>query len=231
VREANRHYIDLLSFVTHELRSSLSAAMLNVGLLRRGNYGALSDEQLEGVTAVDDTLRRLNDLTLNYLQLSRIEEGHRMLNRQPLDLRRDVVAPVLDGLRTPIEQAGMRVENGVPDGLVVAADRNLLRIVYQNLLHNAVKFGRRGGRIELGAETQPGRAVLTVRNEGPGIAPERLPELFRKFRHFDVDSEQGKQGTGVGLFIVRQIVEQHGGEIAAESEPGRSATFRFTLLC
>ncbi len=230
IRETNRNYIDLLSFVTHELRSSLSAAMLNVSLLRRGSYGDLDADQQEGVRAVDATLQRLNDLTLNYLQLSRIEEGHRMIHRQPLDLRRDVIDPVLEGLAAPITEAGMIVENRVRHGLEVAADRALVRIVYQNLVGNAVKFGRRGGRIELDAEEQPGRAVLTVRNEGAGFPPERIPELFGKFRHFDVDSEQGRQGTGVGLFIVKQIIEQHGGEITAESEPGRSATFRFTLL-
>lgn len=230
IRETNRNYIDLLSFVTHELRSSLSAAMLNISLLRRGSYGELGADQQDGVRAVDATLQRLNDLTLNYLQLSRIEEGHRMIHRQPLDLRRDVIDPVLEGLATQLDEAGMTVDNRVPPGLEVAADRALIRIVYQNLLTNAVKFGRRGGRIELDAGAQPGRAVLTVRNDGAGISPERIPEMFRKFRHFDVDSEHGKQGTGVGLFIVKQIIEQHGGEIAAESEPGRSATFRFTLL-
>ncbi len=230
VAEANRNYIDLLSFVTHDLRSRLAAALLNTDLLKNGDYGPLGPEQAEGVGAVEETLRGLNDVTLNYLQLARIEEGHRMLDRKALDLRRDVIEPVLRGLEGLVARAGMRVEQNVPEGLVVAGDRNLLRIVYQNLLQNAVKFGRRGGRIALEGRPEDGRAVLSVFNEGEGIASAYLPEVFRKFRRFDVGAAEGRAGTGVGLYVARQIVEQHGGHIEVESVPGESARFRFTLL-
>lgn len=230
VEEANRGYIDLLSFVTHELRSSLASAMFNVDLMSQGDYGALTDDLREGVAVIADTLRRLDDLTFNYLQLSRIEAGHTLIDRKEVPLRKAVVEPVLKELDARIRHAEMRVENRIESGLVVAGDEALLRTVFMNVLGNAVKYGRHGGCMDLWSERREGHAELHVRNEGRGIPADRLEAVFERFRHFDVDEETGRAGTGVGLFVSRQIVRQHGGDMWAVSQPGAYAELVFTLL-
>jgi len=111
----------------------------------------------------------------------------------------------------------------------VAADRSLLRIVYDNLLANAVKYGRPGGRIMLGARPGEKEVELWVQNEGEGIPADRIPQLFGKFSRLEEHKRQGTKGTGLGLYICRQIAQKHGGRIWAESEPGQWARFTIAL--
>ena len=229
IEEANRSYIDLLSFVTHELRGCLAGAILNVKLMEEGSFGPLDDRVAEGVGIISDTLVRLNDLTLNYLQLSRIEAGRMLLDRAAVRLVADVIAPVLADLASEIDRTHMSIDVNVPEDLFVNADRDLLRIVYHNLLTNAAKFGRHGGRIVLDAKVAEGSVTASVWNDGPGIRQDRLDEVFKKFRHFDVGDEQGKTGTGVGLFIVQKIIDEHGGRISVDSKENEYACFSFSL--
>ena len=230
IEEANRNYIDLLGFVAHELRNGVASALLNVQTVDEGACGDVGPDVREALRTVADALRRINGETINYLQLARIEEGHRLIERRPVRVRGDVVDPVLESLRPVLRRSGQQVENDIADDLVAAGDRDLLRVVFQNLVHNAAKFGRPGGRIVLGARPEPGRIVFHVWNDGEGIPPGRMAELFKKFRHFDAGGPAGQSGTGVGLFIVRRIVQAHGGDIRAASEPGAWADFEFHLL-
>jgi signal transduction histidine kinase len=112
---------------------------------------------------------------------------------------------------------------------MIIADPALMRIVYSNLITNAIKYGRSGGTITLGFREDTNCYRLHVKNEGPGIARERLNEIFAKFVRFEI-KELGKQvGTGLGLYNTREIIEKHGGKIWAESVEGTWADFIFTL--
>lgn len=225
----NRNYLETLGFVSHELRNGLGTALFNAAALDEGAYGALSGEQRQGLQLVRDSLDWLNHLLLNYLQLSRIEKGELLVKATPVALARDVVRPAAAGLEKAFASKGMPLVLAVPEDLDVIADPALLRVALENLLGNAYKYGRSGGRVEVTAVAAGEEVEVAVFNEGPGIAPERLARLFRKFERFDVAEPSGKRGTGLGLFIVRQILHSHGGEILAESEPGSWARFRFTL--
>jgi signal transduction histidine kinase len=123
----------------------------------------------------------------------------------------------------------MEVVNEVPEDLEVYADNTLLRVVYDNLISNAVKYGREGGRIELDARSGEDQHTLSVFNEGRGISPEQKPKLFKKFSRLDSPEYSKEKGTGLGLYICREIVAEHGGEIWAESEEGEWVRFSFTL--
>ena len=197
--------------------------------VKDGYLGDLSPEQRKALEAVARSLDYFQDLIKKYLSLSRIERGALEVRKVPLALRPEVVDPAVEALRRELEEKGMAVEVRIPPGMRVVADRDLLRIVYDNLLSNAIKYGKEGGRIVLEARESDDEVVLSVWNEGPGIPRDKLPLLFQKFSRLDVPSHAKKRGTGLGLFICKEIVERHGGRIWAESEEGKWAKFSFTL--
>jgi signal transduction histidine kinase len=123
----------------------------------------------------------------------------------------------------------MLVENRISESMVLHADGNLIRIVYDNLLSNAVKYGREGGAIVLDAQESEDKVTLSVRNDSEGIPPEKMAVLFKKFSRLDSPEYAGKRGTGLGLYICKEIVEKQGGAIWADSRVGEWVKFSFTL--
>ncbi|MBD3268176.1 HAMP domain-containing protein, partial [bacterium] len=232
IERINSNYMEMLGFVTHELRSTVSSALFNIGLLKDGSYGALQDDQEEGIDHVENSLRYLSELTNNYLQLSRIEKGELIINKTSVNLQEDVIEPVRLAFHRQLDNRDMQLVNEVPPDFTLPADANLLRVVYENLLGNAIKFGKEEGRIELDAYyVEEKTMALTIWNEGKRIDEERLPMLFKKFERYDVDERSGKQGSGLGLFIVQQIVKVHGGEIEVETQENDGVKFVITLPC
>ncbi|MGI5860891.1 MAG: HAMP domain-containing sensor histidine kinase [Myxococcales bacterium] len=229
IEAANRNYLEMLSFVSHELRSGLGTALFNLALVEEGSFGKLHDEQREGLELVGSSLRYLAGLLDKFLQLSRIERGELLTKKTAVALLRDVVRPALSGLEPQLRERAMQVELSIPEDLDVLGDPSLLRVVYENLVSNAVKYGRPGGRLVLAARRLDGKVELEAWNEGPGIPLERVPHIFRRFERYDVEQVGGRRGSGLGLFIVRQIVRRHGGEIVAESKPGEWARFRICI--
>jgi two-component system sensor histidine kinase KdpD len=120
------------------------------------------------------------------------------------------------------------VERELPEAIVLKADAALLKIAYRNLLDNALKYGKKGGRIRLACEEKDGGFHFEVWNEGKGLTPEQISRLFEKFARIE-SHEEATRSTGLGLFITREIITKHHGEIRAESEPGQWMRFRFTL--
>jgi CheY-like chemotaxis protein/anti-sigma regulatory factor (Ser/Thr protein kinase) len=197
--------------------------------VKDGYLGILNPGQKRSLESVASSLHYFEYMIRNYLDLSRLEKGELQVNRTRLALDSQVVNPVVEGLRRALEERRMVLENHIPLELDLDADRDLLRIVYDNLLSNAVKYGREGGRVVLEAQAGAGGYKLSVANEGPGIPPDKLPQLFRKFERLDTPEYAGKKGTGLGLYICKEIVEKHGGRIWAESEAGQWTRFVFTL--
>jgi len=151
------------------------------------------------------------------------------LTRQPTDLSL-IVDRTVRSMSALIQQRGQHLDIALPEGEVVAdVDRRRLEQVLANLLANATKFTPRGGHIWLTLARQDGEARLTVADDGPGIAPEHQPFLFE--RSFTVPGRTAKTGLGLGLglYIARQLVELHGGQIGVESAPGQGASFTVTL--
>jgi two-component system, NtrC family, sensor kinase len=229
LRTTNRNYMDMLGFVSHELRNPLSSSIMRLSTLTDGYLGALNERQVEVVEAVDRNLHYFLDMIKNYLDLSRLEKGELELKEGTVHLFSDVIVPILDGLEGERHEREMKVENGVPEDIEISADRDLLRIVYDNLLANALKYGRRGGRIVLDARQNEAETRMSVSNEGEGVPQEKMGLLFQKFSRIPHPAHQGKKGTGLGLYICKEIVEKHGGNISAESEEGEWIKFIFTF--
>jgi two-component system NtrC family sensor kinase len=229
LQAVNRNYMDLLGFVTHELKNPLASAIMSLYTVKDGYLGEITPAQRKSLGSVARSLDYFQDMIKNYLDLSRLEKGEIEVNKTQVSLSAHVVTPVLEGLDRALQERKVVVENRIPEDMIVNADGNLLRIVYDNLLSNAIKYGREGGAIVLDCQESSTWVTLSVRNDGEGIPPEKMPLLFKKFSRLDSPEYMGKKGTGLGLYICKEIVEKHGGEIWADSKMGEWVKISFTL--
>jgi len=217
--------LELIGVASHDLGNPLNNLHLLLGKLKR-SPPADADKLSEGMTAALHQTQRLGRLLHNLLDLSRLSSGKLELEVGEVDLGelvREGVARLVD----QAEEAGSRVELEVEDGVVGRWDRLRLERVLTNLLSNAFKYGK-GQPIHVRVERVDGQARLVVRDEGPGIPPEEQSSIFERFKK--AASHQGKkEGFGLGLYIVRQLVEAHGGRIRVESAVGAGAAFSVEL--
>jgi signal transduction histidine kinase len=225
----NKNYLEMLSFVSHELKSPLNSMIFGTASLRDGHLGPLNEEQKKTLTTVLKNTEYLEEMVVRYLNLSRIEKGELDVHKRNVDLSRDVLAPLLPAIQAQLQAVNMNLENLVPEKFFLPADPGLLRVVLENLLSNGAKYGREGGRIEVGAVREGSETRIWVKNDGDGIPPEDLGRLFQKFVRLAGAPGHQRKGTGLGLFICREIIAKHGGRIWAESQPGKWAKFIFTL--
>jgi signal transduction histidine kinase len=167
-------------------------------------------------------------MTRNYLDLARIEKGELRVMPKKADMIKEIISPLLEELKAVINERGVTIQNDLPEAVAVYGDTALLKIAYRNLLDNALKYGNQDGKIKLGFEEKNGTLQFEVWNEGRGLTSEQVSRLFEKFVRFEGQTE-ATRSTGLGLFITREIITKHHGEIRAESEPGQWMKFRFTL--
>jgi len=229
LRQINHHYMEILGFVTHEIKNRLGIILSSAYNLNQGMTGTLNKEQ---ETMVDVLLRnseRLSDMIKNYLDLSRIEKEELKVNRQELEFKKDILEPVLDEFKGQFEARGILLEVDVPSSLKLIADPDLLKIVMENLLSNAIKYGREKGKIKIGALRQENELQVNVWNKGEGIPKNKRDQLFTKFARLSGRELRKEQGSGLGLFVTKEIIQKQGGQMWAESQEGRWANFIFTI--
>jgi PAS domain S-box-containing protein len=212
------------SLIAHDLRQPLSSIGLCADLIGRQVKGnALLSRN---ATLIRNLTRRMNRMIQDLLDFSRLEARQLTLDRHPVNLV-DVVNDVVEriGLEAPDRPIEVRV-NG--ERVSIDADPDRIAQVMENLLTNAIKYGAAGSPI--GVSIRPGADAVSVSvtNEGAGIPAEQLPRLFSRFQRAS-GAKGSVKGIGLGLYITRELVAAHGGQIVAESEPGRVTTFRFTL--
>lgn len=228
--EKNRAYRETLGFVTHELKSPLASIVFGLGALRERILGPLTEGQEAVLHSAVQSADYLSETIANYLSLNRLEEGDLRLSPEEVRVQSAVVAPLLQRQTELLAEHRLRVRSEIPETLVAWCDPGLAASVFQNLVSNAIKYGREGGEVRLeGGPTTEGAVRFSVWNEGDGFPPEAANRLFQRFSRLGREGADTRSGTGLGLFVSKQIVERHGGRIWAESEPGRWARFTFTL--
>ncbi|HSJ58435.1 MAG TPA: HAMP domain-containing sensor histidine kinase, partial [Anaerolineae bacterium] len=151
------------------------------------------------------------------------------LERTCFPLHARVVEPVIEAVDQAREKRGMEIVDRVPREKVVCADAGVLRVVLENLIGNAIRYGVDGGQILVETRAAGGMLEVSVQNESQGIPPEQLARLFGRFSRLDLPGHARQRGTGLGLYICKEIVEKHGGQIWAESKMGEWVRFTFSL--
>jgi PAS domain S-box-containing protein len=225
--QVNRMKDDFIAVLSHELRTPLNAIMgWTHVLLQRGG----SDELLRGLAAVERNGRAQARIISDLLDMSRLNLGKLPLNFASLDPVEEVQAAVA-ALRPATEAGDVAIDVQLqPPYRAIRADSQRLQQVLWNLLSNAVKFSARGGRVELAVAQDEAGLRLRVTDRGQGIAPEFLPFVFDRFAQSDAASNRQRGGLGLGLSIVKQLVEAHGGTVSAYSAGvGHGARFEVFL--
>jgi PAS domain S-box-containing protein len=218
---------DFLAVLSHELRTPLNVVLGYAQLLASGAVAA--DRATRAIDAIKRNAQAQSKLVESVLDLSRIIAGKFELSREPGDLQ-PVVEAAADALRPEAESKTITLDVSRCEGpLPVLGDATRLQQVFWNLLANAIKFTPADGRIEICTTRDDGHARVQVRDTGQGISPEFLPHVFDRFRQAKRDA-RSTGGLGLGLSLVREIVQAHGGSVAAESPgEGRGSTFTVTL--
>ena len=224
----NRNYLDMLGFVSHELKNTLGNIYTAAHTLDREMVGALNDVQKRLTASICRSINSAVTMTRNYLDLSRIEQGELEVEPEGIDFVQDVAQPVLEEFMPRIEDQNISLVNDLPESISLTGDPDLLQVVYKNLLNNAVKYGREHGMIRVKYEPQNGEHRFSVWNEGEGLSDEELDRLFHKFERLG-EKQSRRKGTGLGLFVTKEIIEKHDGRIWAESEEGQWVDFIFAL--
>lgn len=221
---------DFLTNVSHELRTPLASIHEGTHLLLDEIPGSLTPGQREALQIMADSSRRLIQLITNLLDFSKMEAGMMEHRFAPTDLRR-LVDAAIKKVRLLAERRRIPILTRYPAGPVpVQADAARIEQVLDNLLANALKFSPEQAPVEVAIEPDAeGGVVLSVSDEGPGIAPEDLPYIFDRFYQGRRSSEKPEAGSGIGLALAKRAVEAHGGRIWAESLPGHGATLRVRL--
>jgi PAS domain S-box-containing protein len=228
LREADRHKTEFLALLSHELRNPLAPIRNSIHLLERAAPG--SEQAARARAVVRRQAEHLTRLVDDLLDVTRISRGKIELQRRRLDLR-EVVRKTSDDLRSLFEQSGVELSVEDTAGPVwVDADATRIAQALGNLLHNAVKFTPAGGLVHVSVASKNARAVLSVRDNGLGIEPNQIDRMFEPFVQADNGLARAKGGLGLGLGLVKGLVELHGGSVQARSDGiGSGAEFIVTL--
>jgi len=227
---------EFLANMSHELRTPLNAILGMAEGLQEGVLGAVTGEQTKALQIIESSGSHLLELINDILDLSKIESGQIQLDRAPtslVDLCQSSLEFVKHGAVKKNIQLATQLPKNLPD---VSVDERRIRQVLINLLNNAVKFTPEGGRISLdvsflSVENDKNYLRIAVADTGIGIAPEDIKKLFRPFVQIDSALNRTNVGTGLGLALVKRIVELHGGEVGLASELGAGSCFTVDLPC
>jgi PAS domain S-box-containing protein len=230
LHEADRRKDEFLAMLAHELRNPLAPLRNAVGLLARTVPGA--GTAWRAVEMADRQVRHMTRLVNDLLDVSRITQGKIELRREPVAIA-DAVAEAIESIRPLVEQRGQSLSVDVPrHSPTILADAVRIAQVLENLLSNASKYTDAGGAIALRVEQSGGHVLVRVTDTGIGIDREHLARVFDLFTQIDATADRAQGGLGIGLSLVKRLVELHGGTVSAHSDgPGRGTSFVVRLPC
>src|ERR1044072_5764662 len=229
LREVSAMKEEFLALTTHDLRSPLTVISGVINFFTSGRLGDMTPEQKNMVAMMERNTQNLIELVNDLLDASKLESGTMRLDLSTIEL-----GGLIDELRQQMQplaaEKEIALEVDVPEGLpTLRADRAKLRRGLITLVSNALKFTPRGGRVSLSAARERERVRVSVADTGVGIPEDDLRDIFDKYAQARSRATRSEKGTGLGLYITRQLVELHGGRIEVSSEVGKGSTFSFTI--
>jgi PAS domain S-box-containing protein len=228
LKEVDRLKTSIVANVSHELRTPLSSIKAYTELLLDDVGGGEPTARREFLSVIDQQADRLSHLISDLLDLSRLESGQFEVRKEPLYVD-EVIADVVGHVEMERIEKTVSVRRDLSPVRRIVADRALLRIIVENLVTNAVKFSRPGGRVDVLAREEEDNLVLQVLDRGLGISSDEMPYLFQKFRRLEAAKQAGIKGTGLGLALVKEAVHAHDGSIEVHSEVGEGSCFTVRL--
>jgi signal transduction histidine kinase len=223
--EIDRMKDEFFTGVSHDLRTPLAAIRWSADLLHTGALGSLTAKQMRLTETIQSSSRRLLGLVGQIVELGRLRAGRLQLDLRPTDVR-GAIQQALDEVRLLADLGDLRLDLDVPEDLPrVAADDERVQQIVVNLLANAVRFTPPGGGVTVSARAESSEVAVQVTDTGVGIPADLVAKIFDPYEQ----AHHGRGGSGVGLTVVRGLVEAHGGRVWVEAEEGRGSRFTFTL--
>ena len=225
----NRAKNGFIMNMSHELRTPLNSVIGFSDLLLEGAFGSLNTRQSKYVNNILISGKNLLEIINNLLDISRLEDGERNLNYEEIDIA-SLIGEVRMKLISPASNKKISVEIKVDTSIEsVRADRTKLRQILYNLMSNAIKFTPKKGKVIVSACKKEGMLEIKVSDNGIGLSKEDHEKIFMPFIQADSSTARGYGGAGLGLYIVKNFIDLHGGKILVDSEVGKGSTFTFTL--
>ena len=220
---------NFITLVSHQLRSPLGSVKQYLGVIKEGFAGEVASKQKElmekAVARVDDLLQLIDD----WLDMSHIEAGNLIEKFEPVDLV-TILSETIELLRPLAEDKSITLKTDLPDNLyVVQGYGEGLKQAFANLVANAINYNRQAGKVTVSTREEGGHVVVDISDTGIGISQENLHFIFDEFFRVKTKETQGVSGSGLGLPIVKKIIEAHNGSIKVTSEPGKGSTFSVIL--
>jgi signal transduction histidine kinase len=223
---ATARYQQAFHFVAHEMRTPLTAIQGSSELMAR--YNLPDAKRREMGQMINAESKRLARMITTFLDVEKLSAGHMELRLAPLAIE-ELVDTCYQRAMPLAERKQIRITSAIPDGATCQADRELMEYALYNLLTNAIKYSPPETDVVVEAAASAERVRISVRDQGMGMEAAELKSLFRKFYRTSKAEQSGEVGTGIGLSIVQQIVEHHGGQIEVQSEAGKGSTFTILL--
>lgn len=218
---------EFVAMVSHDLRTPLTSVHGSLTLLSAGAMGDLSPEAQEVVTTAETEVERLTRLVSDLLDASKIEAGKMEVLMEEIKIQ-PVLRRAVSSITKFAEQHNVRIESDSADAVVMGDSERLIQVVI-NLLSNAVKFSPPGEAVTIQCKPQGAELEVAVRDRGRGVPAAHREAIFERFHQVEGADASTKKGTGLGLPICKTIIEQHGGTIGVDSEPGKGSTFWFRI--
>ncbi len=229
LKEVDQLKSEFLANMSHELRTPLNSIIGFSRVILKGIDGPLTDMQKTDLTAIYDSGQHLLSLINDILDISKIEAGKMEFNFEDVDLHKTVKSVMSSASALVKSKPDIDLRSNLPEDLPqVIADERRVRQVILNLLSNAAKFTEEG-YIEVAATYDNYQVILSVEDTGIGIPPEKIADVFERFKQVDSSSTRRYEGTGLGMSLSRMFVQAHGGDIWVESTVGKGSTFYFSL--